>query len=959
MSGALLGRTEERTRIDALLHHATTGPAALVLTGEPGIGKTAIWAQAVADAGSRRDLTVLVARAVEAEAAMADVVLADLLGPVVECSLPDLPSQQADALAAALLLDRHGGPADPRVVGMATLTVLRDLARVRPILVAIDDLQWVDAASGDALGFALRRAWQAGVPIGLLATMRAMSGSELPSWIARSVEPEDLLEVGPVSLGLLHRLIQERTGITLDRPQLIRLEQASVGNPLLALEMARALSRLDRWPMPGEPLPVPTDIRRLVGERLDGHSADDRQVLFTVAAATEPTVADLAAVLGRPPEDVRRVLDRAVGLALLEPPAADGRWRFAHPLFAAAALTTIPADERTVIHAALAIRASNPEERGRHAALASYGRDAHTADVIEAAAIAARHRGATRLAADWAEAAAARTPADATLPLGRRRTLAARWFGESGDFERARQLLDAAIAELPPGDDRAVARELAAQMAGWIDGPSAVIRLASAALDDAVDPEIKARILLRLANEADHIGSRPALAHADAAIALLRAAPTDGAVRDPDLLACALLQAASIRYQAGLGDDAAAVEQATALLGEVPRRTADGDERAESLRAHQLRWIWAADHDQLPAALDGARAELSRSLERGLDRAVAINESEVAILELWLGELAGATIHAEAALDAAALAEHPQARSAALSAVAGVALIRGDLDQADQAARDGMTGFPEPGFLLDRHRAILGGVALVRGEAATATTILGTLFDEQVALTGRESLQGRYAGDLIEAAVAAGDLARADAVTAALASDERTTPRPWSRVMAARGTALVLGARGDLDGADAAARRAIEAAEDLPMPVERARTALIAGRIARRRKDRARARTLLEEAVEGFAAIGAEAWRSIAAAEASRLGRRSGATDDLTETERQVARLAAGGMTNREVGEVAFLTPKSVEGVLARVYGKLGIRSRAELGAWLANQPPPTERRETGNPPFPPTGTVA
>ena len=782
MSGALLGRTEERTRIDALIHHATTGPAALVLTGEPGIGKTAIWAQAVADAGSRHDLTVLVARAVEAEAAMADVVLADLLGPVVERSLPDLPSRQADALAAALLLDRHGGPVDPRVVGMATLTVLRDLARVRPILVAIDDLQWVDPASGDALGFALRRAWQAGVPIWLLATMRAMSGSGLPSWIARLVEPEDLLEVGPVSLGVLHRLIQERTGIALDRPQLIRLEQASLGNPLLALEMARALSRLDRWPMPGEPLPVPTDIRRLVGERLDGHSADDRQVLFTVAAATDPTAEELASVLGRPPEDVRRVLDRAVGLALLEPPAADGRWRFAHPLYAAAALTTIPADERAVIHAALALRASNPEERGRHAALATYGRDAHTADVIEAAAVAARHRGATRLAADWAEAAAARTPADAMLPLGRRRILAARWFGESGDFERARQLLDAAIAELPPGDDRAVARELAAQMAGWMDGPSAVIRLASAALDDAVDPEIKARILLRLANEADHIGSRPALAHADAAIALLRAAPTDGAVRDPDLLACALLQAASIRYQAGLGDDAAAVERATALLGEVPRRTADGDERAESLRAHQLRWIWAADHDQLPAALDGAQGRTqpgpgARSRPRGRHQRSRRWRSSSCGSETWPGPRSMPRRRSTPR-------HSPSTRRPAVRRSPrwpGVALVRGDLDQAEQATRDGMTGFPEPGFLLDRHRAILGGVALVRGEAATATTILGTLFDEQVALTGRESLQGRYAGDLVEAAVAAGDLARADPVIAAMASDARMTPRPWAR----------------------------------------------------------------------------------------------------------------------------------------------------------------------------------
>ena len=257
-------------------------------------------------------------------------------------------------------------------------------------------------------------------------------------------------------------------------------------------------------------------------------SADDRQVLFTVAAATDPTAAEAGRRAGPARPRTSDGCSTAPSGWRSWSRRTDGRWRFAHPLYAAAALTTIPADARAVIHAALALRASNAEERGRHAALATYGRDAHTADVIEAAAVAARHRGATRLAADWAEAAAARTPADAALPLGRRRILAARWFGESGDFERARQLLDAAIAELPPGDERAVARELAAQMAGWMDGPSAVIRLASAALDDAVDPEIKARILLRMANEADHIGSRPALAHADAAIALLRAAPPDG-----------------------------------------------------------------------------------------------------------------------------------------------------------------------------------------------------------------------------------------------------------------------------------------------------------------------------------------------------------------------------------------------------------------------------------------------
>ena len=144
-------------------------------------------------------------------------------------------------------------------------------------------------------------------------------------------------------------------------------------------------------------------------------------------------------------------------------------------------------------------------------------------------------------------------------------------------------------------------------------------------------------------------------------------------------------------------------------------------------------------------------------------------------------------------------------------------------------------------------------------------------------------------------------------------------------------------ARGDLEAADAKAGAALEAATGLGMPVEHARTQLIAGRIARRRKDRRRAGELLDAAAATFERVGAGAWLAIARAEAARLGRRVlDDPDALTETEDRVARLAASGRTNREVGEAVFLTPKSVEGVLSRVYQKLGIRSRAELGAWLA-----------------------
>ena len=175
-------------------------------------------------------------------------------------------------------------------------------------------------------------------------------------------------------------------------------------------------------------------------------------------------------------------------------------------------------------------------------------------------------------------------------------------------------------------------------------------------------------------------------------------------------------------------------------------------------------------------------------------------------------------------------------------------------------------------------------------------------------------------------------------VVDALQTSARQVPRPWVLTNAARGRALLRAADGDLDAAVTAVAEALREAALLPMPFERARTELIAGRIARRRKSKREAMSHLDRARAIFDELGARAWIEITDAELARMGRRAASSDTLTETETVVARLAARGLTNRQVGEAAFLTPKSVEGVLARAYGKLGIRSRAELGAWLRSQ---------------------
>ena len=235
------------------------------------------------------------------------------------------------------------------------------------------------------------------------------------------------------------------------------------------------------------------------------------------------------------------------------------------------------------------------------------------------------------------------------------------------------------------------------------------------------------------------------------------------------------------------------------------------------------------------------------------------------------------------------------------------------------------------------HRHLLGFVALSLGEWPEADRQLSAAAELATAINVRHPGRFKLAGDQVEAALALGDIQRAAVIEARLDEAARIAPTPWVRAVGARSTGSLAAARGDFAAAAAAYDRALRAHEDLPMPFERARTLLAKGRLHRRRKEKRLADETLRAALAEFEALGAAVWEEQTGAELARVGRRPHAPDELTETERRVAELAAAGLTSRQIAEQAFVAPKTVGNTLGRVYQKLGIHSRAELGALVSS----------------------
>ena len=392
----VIGREEELGSIEAFLARVEDGPSALVLSGEPGIGKTILW-EAGVEEGEHRHSLVLPHRSVEAEASLSFTGLSDLLAPVFQDVAPSLAPLRRRALEVALLLAEPGNAAhDPRAIGLALLDVLRMLAEREPVVVALDDLQWLDPSSARVLQIALRRLRDEHV--GLLATVRTAPDTAVPVELDRAFPADRLarLPVGPLSLGALHNLLRVRVGLDLTRPELVRVQEASAGNPFFGLELGRELVRTNSRPTTGKTLPVPESLYELLGGRLARLPTDTGDVVLFAAALARPTVELVVKAHGHQ-ETVVQALGTAAQEGVVE--LDDSHLRFAHPLIASICYEQAPIWKRRAVHGALARAVTDVEERARHMALSVDGPDAVAASYLDAAAEQAAGRGATAAAA--------------------------------------------------------------------------------------------------------------------------------------------------------------------------------------------------------------------------------------------------------------------------------------------------------------------------------------------------------------------------------------------------------------------------------------------------------------------------------------------------------------------------------------------------------------------------------
>lgn len=934
----LVGREDELDRLDAFVGDVAALPAALVIEGPAGTGKTTLWRAGV-DAASVAGYLVLACRAAGAEVQFSYAVLSDLLEPHLDAALPSLPGPQRRALEVALLLkDDDGTAPDRRAIAAGALNALRALARARPVLLAIDDAQWVDAPSAEVIEFALRRL--AGAPVATLASRRTGSPTAAAPAPTSGLRPERALErksarleVTPLSLGATHRLLRTRTSIDLNRRTLQRIHETSGGNPFYALELARAMESDRAGGVGGtEPLRLGGNLADLLADRFEGLGAERREVLFVASALTQPTVERISAATGRDPESVRA----AIAADDLAPIArvVDGLVEFRHPLLAAAAYAALDVGERSHWHARIADVTTDAETRARHFALARPGPDLDVADLLHEAGRSALARGAPGIAAELFSEALERLPAptdggDATADeLFRRRAAwvleAAPVLRSAGTVERAKALVESALESLPPGPDRSEGLRL---LAGLVESDAGGGQRGLALLDAAIveagsDSRRRAAALL------DREMMERATARLDLALSIARQAlEAAEASGDVGLEAKAHVATADLEVLLGLGGDDPIGRFARAE--ELDRRVhVDVGNSAPVMLAVCL--IRAGRLDEARSRLVAGR---QRAISEGDEASHALTCLCLAELEWLAGDWDAAAAYAA---ESAEVSEQAGMRMRVGSATALVALIeasRGNTELARATAERGIAICDEIGDVgYARYgRQILAFLDLSLGNAAAAARSLDN-YALGFAIEGPKRIA--FIGDAIEALVQLGEIDRAAGLAEELAARGAQVRRRPLGATAQRCLALVLAARGETEAALRSASGSVATFDERGHPFERARSLLVLGEVQRRAKHRREARETLTQAIDAFDALGAHLWSAKAKRERARIGGRS-TIEGLSETELRVALLVAEGRSNKEVAAELFVSVRAVEANLSKVYAKLGIESRTELARRL------------------------
>jgi DNA-binding CsgD family transcriptional regulator len=936
MAGEIIGRREELQALEAFLEAVPAGGQALLLEGEAGIGKSALCSEGVHFA-RERSFRVLTARAARSETQVAFATVGDLLAPALEATLPRLVSVQRRALEIALLLrESDGRPPDTRLLGLALLAVVRALAQDGPVLVALDDVQWIDASSAEVLRFMLWRL--EGEPVGVLATVRERP-VEAPLELDRAFAAFQRLAVEPLSVGAIHRLLWGRLALNLSRPELMRVHEISGGNPFFALEFGRAIAR-SAIRVDSSDFALPKSLSALVTDRLGDLPARVRDTLVAVAALAAPSVTMLEPLGAEVVDDIE--LAQKQGVVELD----GDRVHFTHPLLAPASYDAMPLHRRRQLHRRLAELDVDLEERARHLAIAAIGPDERIAGALDAAATHARARGAAQAAAELAVRAVALTPVNAVESANGRRVTAAEHCRHAGDLKNAEVLLDEAVNSSQPGRVRAEALNQLAGVRGMTEGfPVAMSLLRAALVEPDLEPSQEVNILCELAWMAQLEGDNRASArYADAGLALAEK------LADPATLAIALAAVAQDRFAGTGGIRHDLLDRALEL-----EQTLAGDGWAA---ARWSTWTW---HAGLPMRLSPSRVTLALLLgrsdrhveSRALWRALTAEARERADPDLvrclfhWaqMEMTSGAWVTAAQLCDEAIQLTRQIGLQVfeplCLSILAEIDAYRGETEKARKEIADLLRVVEAGRFRWGafRLRIALAVLELAHDDPAASWRQVAPLFDDVEEL---DPYLARLAGSAaIEALVATGDLHQAKRLLAQIdqrAADGDSALRPL--VLRSRG--LLLAAEGDHERATVS----LEAAALPPEPpqggdpFELARTLLALGTVQRREQHKRVARETLDHAVAIFQRLGARVWSEKARSELRRIGGRTASDGELSETERRIVELVVSGLRNREVAAELSLSPNTVAWNLSKIYRKLGVSSRTELAAHMTPTSP-------------------
>ncbi|MFC1406497.1 MULTISPECIES: LuxR family transcriptional regulator [Streptacidiphilus] len=885
----------------------------LLLTGPAGIGKSHLLDQ-LAQQALARGVRVLRCSPAAAEVPLPFMCLIDLLEPVSDETVGGLPAGQREALRAVLLRgDDPRAAVDGAGVHLAVLTLLRRLCAEGPVWLVVDDIQWMDGPTAQILGFVSRRT--AGLNLRVLASERVPHGQP-PAHAGLCPAGSLQLTVPPLDSTDLTRLLEQSAGAPLPAATVREIARLSRGNPLYALELLRSLpAAADRT---GTPTDIPGPLRALLLDRLRTVPEEVVQALVLASAAARP---DLTLLATAGDESVAVHLETAERLGLLRIDL-NGQIRFDDPLIGSALYAEASGQARRAAHARLATAVTEPVERARHLALANPARDEGVATTLAVAADAARRRGAPATAAELSALALARTPADAGPVRAQRRIASAQYACDAGLWDDARREAQGVLNEEEDPTTRIRARIVLLMCAGQaLEGEGRLI--ADGLVEAAGSPALEAQLRC-WASDRDLLAGRVGQAAVEARRAAALAEAAGGAAVMTRVEALT-----SLAYLQRLGGDQDAETTLAQALAVARAHRVDHLRLWETLSTEAIFHLHA---DRLAEA----EASITATLDRFGDQVGVEDALRAQILLTDIrnraGDCAGALA---AARRAAALSQDIDGLDGPVAyAAAAAEATNGSLDRARLLAEEGARSAQQDGdrFWYLWNTTVLGRVHLLADEPGPAAAVLREVRSIEQSMGIVDPGIGRWHPDLAEALVGEGSLAEAGEFIDEVSATARRLGRLGVLAGLQRAAALRCLALGELTEAEELLAASVDRLRQQAIPLELARSLVALADLERRRRRHAAARRATDEAWELCRTAGALPWlRRIEQGRVPRSGSGAAEPAALTVPEQRIAALAAAGSTNREIAAACFVSVKTVEASLSRVYRKLGVRSRTEL----------------------------